>query len=114
MTRTLGGALLAALLFLPPVLAGGAQEHPVPLSPKQSVVAAYVPIMKFATLYVAKARGLFDKHGLDVRVERVKSGTEVVAFLTQGKVDVGGIAIVASTWNGWAKGWTCASSPRGP
>jgi NitT/TauT family transport system substrate-binding protein len=92
------------LLLAAPTLAVGAEEPLAPLSPKQSVVAAYVPIMKFATLYVAKARGLFDKHGLDVRVERVKSGTEVIAFLTQGKVDVGGIAIVASTWNGWAKG----------
>jgi len=104
MTRSLAGILSAALLLIPPMVAGGAQEHPAPLSPKQPVVAAYVPIMKFATLYVAKVRGLFDKHGLDVKVERVKSGTEVIAFLTQGKVDVGGIAIVASTWNGWAKG----------
>jgi NitT/TauT family transport system substrate-binding protein len=104
MTRTLGGVLVAAVLLVPPVVGSTAQEVPASLSPRQSVVAAYVPIMKFATLYVAKARGVFDKYGLDVRVERVKSGTEVIAFLTQGKVDVGGIAIVASTWNGWAKG----------
>lgn len=104
MTRILGGALAAALLLAAPGVAPGAQPAPAPLAPRQSVVAAYVPIMKFATLYVAKSRGLFERHGLDVRVEPVRSGTEVIAFLTQGKVDVGGIAIVASTWNGWAKG----------
>ncbi len=104
MARILGCLLVAAWLLAAPAMAPGAQQSVAPLSPRQGMVAAYVPIMKFATLYVAKTRGLFDKYGLDVRVESVKSGTEVIAFLTQGKVDVGGIAIVASTWNGWAKG----------
>jgi NitT/TauT family transport system substrate-binding protein len=52
-------------------------------------------------MYVAKERGIFDKYGLDVDLERVKSGTEAIAFLTQGSVDVGGIAIVTSLWSGW-------------
>ena len=49
--------------------------------------------MKFATLYVAAGRGLFQKYGLDVDLEQVKSGTEAIAFLTQGSVDVGGIEV---------------------
>jgi len=81
-----------------------AQQRVAPLNPKEKVVVAYVPIMKFATLYVAAGRGLFEKYGLDVQIQSVKSGTEVIAFMTQSKVDVGGIAIVASTWNAWAKG----------
>jgi NitT/TauT family transport system substrate-binding protein len=104
MRKLLAGVLAGALLVAFPGASRGAESGVAPLSPKQNVVVAYVPIMKFATLYVAKTRGLFDKYGLDVKVEQVKSGTEVIAFLTQGKVDVGGIAIVASTWNGWAKG----------
>lgn len=79
-------------------------EVPAPLDPPEKVVVAYVPIMKFATLYVAAERGLFEKYGLDVQIERVKSGTEIIAFLTQGKTDVGGIAVVASTWNAWNQG----------
>lgn len=75
-----------------------------PLNPPEKVVVGYVAIMKFAPLYVAKERGIFEKYGLDVEVESVKSGTEIVAFLTEGKMDVGGIAIVASTWNSWAQG----------
>jgi len=75
-----------------------------PLNPPQNVKVAYVPIMKFATMYVAKKRGLFDKYGLNVDLERVKSGTEAIAFLTKGSVDVGGIAIVTSLWSGWNKG----------
>jgi NitT/TauT family transport system substrate-binding protein len=78
--------------------------EPAALSPSQKVKVAYVPIMKFATMYVAADRGLFKKYGLDVDLEKVKSGTEAIAFLTQGTVDVGGIAIVTSLWNSWNRG----------
>ena len=76
----------------------------LPLDPPEKVTVAYVPIMKFATMYVAEARGLFDNYGLDVDIQPVKSGTEAIAFLSEGKVDVGGIAIVTSLWNGWNQG----------
>ena len=78
--------------------------QPAPLNPPQKVKVAYVPIMKFAAAYVAADRGLFKKYGLDVDLEKVKSGTEAIAFLTQGSVDVGGIAIVTSLWNSWNRG----------
>ena len=75
-----------------------------PLDPTEPVKVAYVPIMKFATLYVAAERGLFAKYGLEVDIERVASGTEAIAFLSEGQIDVGGIAIVTSLWNGWNQG----------
>ncbi len=98
-----GRAAAAALLTMTLGVAQAA-EMPAPLDPPQKVKVAYVPIMKFATMYVAAGRGLFKKYGLDVDIERVKSGTEAIAFLTQGTIDVGGIAIVTSLWNGWNKG----------
>jgi len=94
--------VLSLLLFL--VTSLPAQQYAEPLSPPERVVVGYVPIMKFATMYVANSRGIFEKYGLDVEVQSVRSGTEIIAFLTQGRVDVGGIAIVASTWNAWARG----------
>jgi NitT/TauT family transport system substrate-binding protein len=93
-----GAALVAA------ATAATAAELPAPLSPPQKVKVAYVPILKFATVYVAAKRDLFKKYGLDVEFERVKSGTEAIAFLTQGSIDVGGIAIVTSLWNAWNRG----------
>jgi NitT/TauT family transport system substrate-binding protein len=94
--------IASALLIAGTALAqGGAAE---PLSPRESVRVAYVPISKFGTLYVAAERGLFDAYGLDVQIDRVASGTEAIAFLEQGQIDVGGIAIVVSLWNGWAQG----------
>jgi NitT/TauT family transport system substrate-binding protein len=97
-------AALVGTLFLAAGVTGAAAETPAPLDPPQKVKVAYVPIMKFATMYVAEGRGLFKKYGLDVDLEKVKSGTEAIAFLSQGSVDVGGIAIVTSLWNSWNRG----------
>ena len=94
----------AVMLLSNIMLSEAAAETPAPLDPLEKVVVAYVPIMKFATLYVAAERGLFEKYGLDVQIERVKSGTEIIAFLTRGATDIGGIAVVASTWNAWSQG----------
>jgi NitT/TauT family transport system substrate-binding protein len=94
----------AAMLMAATAASTIAAEMPAPLNPPQKVKVAYVPILKFATMYVAAGRGLFKKYGLDVDFERVKSGTEAIAFLTQGSVDVGGIAIVTSLWNAWNRG----------
>ncbi len=102
--RLTAGIASAALLLAVSATAARAAETPAPLNPAQKVKVAYVPILKFATMYVAAQRGLFKKHGLDVDFERVKSGTEAIAFLTQGSIDVGGIAIVTSLWNSWNRG----------
>ena len=75
-----------------------------PLDPPAKVMVAFVPIMKFATMYVAKESGFFEAQGLDVELQPVKSGTEAIAFLSEGTVDVGGIAIVVSMWNAWNQG----------
>ena len=101
--RAFRSLVLAAAVL---ALAGAALAQPAaePLSPRETVRVAYVPITKFGTLYVAADRGLFDKYGLDVEINRVASGTEAIAFLEQGQIDVGGIAIVVSLWNGWAQG----------
>jgi len=103
MFRTVGTAIAVAMLATSFTSAAHA-AGPKPLDPPQSVKIAYVPIMKFATAYVAADRGLFKKYGLDVQFEKVKSGTEAIAFLSQGTVDVGGIAIVTSLWNSWNRG----------
>ena len=94
-TMALAGTMLAGSL------AFGQAE---PLDPPEHVSIAYVPIMKFAPLYVAADRGIFEQYGLDVELNRVASGTEAIAFLTEGQIDVGGIAIVTSLWNGWDQG----------
>ncbi len=100
--RSLSLLVVTLALLAGSALAQGAAVEP--LSPRETVRVAYVPITKFGTLYVAAERGLFDAYGLDVQIDRVASGTEAIAFLEQGQIDVGGIAIVVSLWNGWAQG----------
>lgn len=68
------------------------------------VKIAYVPVMHFAPIYVAAERGFFAEQGIDTQFTRVKSGTACMAFLTEGKVQVGAIAVVASAWNAFYKG----------
>ena len=106
MKHNLARGLLSALVTAALVLGATtfAQTAVEPLDPPQQVRVAYVPILKFATLYVAADRGLFEKYGLDVSIDSVASGTEAIAFLEQGQIDVGGIAIVTSLWNGWNQG----------
>lgn len=97
-------ALFAGAIMAGATATTASAKDPAPLDPPQKVTVAYVPIMKFAPLYVAADRGIFKKYGLDVDVEKVKSGTEAIAFLSKGTVDVGGIAIVTSLWNSWNRG----------
>lgn len=88
---------LALLLMIGFASVGGAAE-------KEVVKIAYVPVMHFAPVYVAAGRGYFDEAGIDAKFTRVKSGTACMAFLAEGKVSVGAIAVVASAWNAFAKG----------
>lgn len=106
MKHSIARGLVSALVTTALVLGATsfAQTAVEPLDPPQQVRVAYVPILKFATLYVAADRGLFEKYGLDVSIDSVASGTEAIAFLEQGQIDVGGIAIVTSLWNGWNQG----------
>jgi NitT/TauT family transport system substrate-binding protein len=94
------GLGLVAVLATAPAQAA----EPAPLQPPVNVTVAYVPIMKFATAYVAEGRGIFARLGLNVTLQKVKSGTEAIAFIDRGTVDVGGIAIVASLWTAWSRG----------
>jgi NitT/TauT family transport system substrate-binding protein len=71
---------------------------------KDVVRIGYVPIMHFAPLYVGEEQGFFDEQGIDAQFVRVRSGTECMAFLAEGKVSVGAIAVVASAWNAFHKG----------
>jgi NitT/TauT family transport system substrate-binding protein len=70
----------------------------------ETVKIAYVPVMHFAPVYVAAERGYFAEAGIDAKFTRVKSGTACMAFLAEGKVSVGAIAVVASAWNAFSKG----------
>lgn len=96
--------ILTITLVAFPSIAQDAEPVVAPLDPPERVSVTYVPIMKFAALFVAQERGIFERYGLDVEINSVASGTEAIAFLTEGQIDVAGIAIVTSLWNAWNEG----------
>jgi NitT/TauT family transport system substrate-binding protein len=69
------------------------------------VKAAYVAIMNFAPLYVAIGRDFMKEQNIEVDMQKVASGTEAMAFLAQGTLDVGGVGITAATFNAFNKGF---------
>lgn len=76
-----------------------------PAAPRvERVVVAHVPLINFATLYVAIERGYLRDQGIEVELQRVASGTEAVAFLAQDRLDVGAIGLAASIFNAFNRG----------
>lgn len=65
----------------------------------EKVVVAHVPLINFATLYVAIERGFMREQGIEVELQRVASGTEALVFLAQDRLDVGAIGLAASIFN---------------
>lgn len=91
--RHLAVVLCAAVL----VLAEAAPGRSAP--PVERVVVAHVPLINFATLYVALERGYIRDQGIEIDLQRVASGTEALAFLAQDRLDVGAIGLAASIYN---------------
>jgi ABC-type nitrate/sulfonate/bicarbonate transport system substrate-binding protein len=79
--------LIASLVF--PLTASAAADR---------VRAAYVAIMNFAPLYGAIERGFMKEQNIEVQMEKMASGSEAMAFLAQGTLDVGGMGIQASAF----------------
>jgi NitT/TauT family transport system substrate-binding protein len=76
-----------------------------PAAAADKVKVAYVAIMHFAPLYLAIERGFMKEQNIEVEMQKVASGTEAMAFLSQGSLDAGGVGIGASTYNAFNKGF---------
>ncbi len=92
--------VLAMILTLAASAMLAAPAIPAASAPRtEKVVVAHVPLINFATLYVAMERGYMQQQGIEVDLQRVASGTEAVAFLAQDRLDVGAIGLAASIFN---------------
>ena len=89
-------ALLVAMLLVAVLLAA---VGPASAQRAEKVVVAHVPLINFATLYVALERGYFLEQGIEIDLQRVASGTEALVFLAQDRLDVGAIGLAASVFN---------------
>jgi NitT/TauT family transport system substrate-binding protein len=66
------------------LLAGGA--HAAEL---QKIAVGYVPVADFAPLFVAKDKGFFENHGLDVTLTKILLASNVPGALVAGSLDIG-------------------------
>ena len=92
------------ILTLTITLIVGLSSMAADVGAKETVRIAYVPIIHFGAVYVAAERGYLAEQGIEPQFVKVRSGTECIAFLSEGKVSVGAIAVVASAWNAFQKG----------
>src|SRR6185312_3049836 len=55
----------------------------------QKISVGYVPVADFAPLFVAKDKGFFEKHGLDVALTKILLASNVPGALVAGSLDIG-------------------------
>lgn len=94
MARSAGVAAVVTAMVLAAAAVPAASAPSV-----ERVVVAHVPLINFATLYVAIERGFLREQGIEVDLQRVASGTEAVVFLAQDRLDVGAIGLAAAIFN---------------
>ncbi len=90
----LGGALLAAC-------GSGKDDGNSNGTPGQatSVTVGYVPQMVFAPLFVAQEKGYFREAGLDVKLERLGGGADMLVQTAAGNFDVGAAGLGVAVFN---------------
>jgi NitT/TauT family transport system substrate-binding protein len=88
MKRGFIAGLVALSMLLTSVPAATAQEKkPVNL---EVIKVGHIPIFGFAPFFVAVEKGYFKEQGLNVQLERFRSGGTMIAPLSTGHLDVGG------------------------
>ncbi|WP_210584358.1 ABC transporter substrate-binding protein [Streptomyces sp. GESEQ-35] len=54
----------------------------------KTVTVAALPLIDCAALYIARDRGLFEKEGLDVRIQQIQQSLQALPALAKGQVDM--------------------------
>jgi NitT/TauT family transport system substrate-binding protein len=81
-------------------VAPGATEHPGKL---KKITMGYVPVSIFAPVFVAKEKGYYAEQGLDVSLEPLPGGSDMVVLTSTGKFDVGIGGAGPAFWNAMAQ-----------
>ncbi|MFF1295949.1 MULTISPECIES: ABC transporter substrate-binding protein [unclassified Streptomyces] len=55
---------------------------------RRTVTVAALPLVDCAMLYIARDRGLFEKEGLDVRVQQIQQSLQALPALSKGQIDM--------------------------
>lgn len=82
-----------------------AQTTQAATGPADTVKVVHVPGLFFAPLYVAMDKGYFKEQNIDIKLDKAGAGSEVMAFLAQGQIDVGAVGLSAASFNALNKGF---------
>lgn len=55
---------------------------------RRTVRVAALPLIDCAALYIARDRGLFEKEGLDVRIQQIQQSLQALPALAKGQIDM--------------------------
>lgn len=77
------GRLLGAICVVVAMATGAGAAEP------QKISVGYVPVADFAPLFIAKDKGFFDKHGIDVTLTKIMLASNVPGALVSGSLDIG-------------------------
>jgi NitT/TauT family transport system substrate-binding protein len=81
-------AAAAATLALVLTACGGDGDSTSSEGGRTTVRVAALPLSDCAMLYIAQNRGLFEKEGLDVRVQQIQQSLQALPALSKGQIDM--------------------------
>ncbi|MGY0490012.1 ABC transporter substrate-binding protein [Streptomyces sp. WG-D5] len=87
-TRTGGAAAVVTVLALLVTACGDDGSDGAGDGGDEQVTVAALPLTDSAALYIARDQGLFEKEGLEVRVQPVQQSIQALPALAKGQVDV--------------------------
>ena len=94
MKRNLSIILVALALLMAP--AASYTQEPI--------VAGYIPVLPFSALFVAQEKGYFKEQGLNVKLDPLPSGRDILVMVSAGEYQVGGGAVGSAAFNGFVRG----------
>ena len=75
-----------------------------PAYAQRRIVVGYLPIIGFANFFVAMEKGYFAAQGLDAKLERFRTGGDMIPHLAKGTIDVGAGSVASSLFNAISDG----------
>ncbi|AZP21081.1 ABC transporter substrate-binding protein [Streptomyces aquilus] len=81
-------AALATVLALTLTSCGDDEASGAADGGRTKVTVAALPLVDCAMLYIAQDRGLFEKEGLDVRVQQIQQSLQALPPLSKGQIDM--------------------------
>ena len=85
-------AVLLALAFALPAYA------------QRPIVVGYIPVLSNSPLYLAQEKGYFKEQGLNVKLEPLPAGRDILVMISAGEFQAGVTTIGSATFNAWKRG----------